>query len=106
MGVTGVVVPVGGWLVVSWVQKILPSNHARIQSNDLQYDPADVPRCSLQGVAILCIVAMLACAGLAFGCSTAVGFAFGIPAALAMIFGLVYLNRSVDKHAIAQQSGA
>jgi len=123
--VTGVVVPVGGWLVVSWVQKILPSNHARIQSNDLQYDPADVPRCSLQGVAILCIVAMLACAGLAFGCSTAVGYAFGaagckhgpremvvvgfatgIPAALAMIFGLVYLNRSADKHAITQQSGA
>lgn len=122
--VTGFIVPFGGWLVVSWVQKLLPANHARIGGDTLQYDPAEVPRCSLQGVAILCIVAVLACGGLAFGCSTAVGYAFGaagclhgaremvvvgvatgIPAALAMIFGLIYLNRSADKHAVTQQPG-
>jgi hypothetical protein len=121
--VTGFIVPFGGWLVVSWVQKLLPGNHARIGGDTLQYDPAEVPRCSLAGVAILCVVAVLACGALAFGCSTAVGYAFGaagclhgvremvvvgvatgIPAALAMVFGLIYLNRSADKHAITQQT--
>jgi len=120
--VTGIVVPVFGWLAVyGFFTKFLPrwcmaSDATRSFDHDT-HDEGNLPNCILQGFLACCIVALISCAGLAFGSSAAVSYAFGaagclhgqreilviacaagIPGALAVFIGLLYLQFSGNKH--------
>lgn len=127
--VTGIVVPVFGWLIVYCFFKRLPatcmSNPVR-QSRDYDtHDEGNLPTCKIQGLLICCLVAILACGALAagssygishifgaFGClhgvreMMVIGCAAGIPGAMAIIFGLLYVYCSGNKHGGGKQPEA
>jgi len=115
--VTGILVPVLGWLMVRGVFNGLPSRVRQVQNYDFTDDQGDFPTCKVQGILICCIMAILACAAVAAASSTAISYAFGaagcvhgiremvvvgcatgVPACLAMLIGLLYLYHSGSRH--------
>jgi len=115
--VTGILVPVLGWLIVRSVFNGLPSSVRQVSAYDFTNDQGDFPTCKVQGILICCIIAILACGAVAAASSTAISYAFGaagcvhgiremvvvgcatgVPTCIAMIIGLMYLYHSGSRH--------
>jgi hypothetical protein len=114
--VTGILVPVLGWLMVQSIHKRCVG--AR-QMNPTAMDDArgELPRCTSAGIFITCIGAVFACCFVAAASSSIISYSFGaagcihgiremlvigcataIPGSFAMIVGLLYLYHSGTKH--------
>jgi preprotein translocase subunit SecG len=122
--ITGIIVPVCGWILVNVAYKLLPSS-ARSTSYDSRLNGGGgdaSPSCTTGSLIILCIVAVIACIVLAAGTTALIGAIFGsagclhgsreifviscataLPAALAMIIGLAYIARSSKEHATREE---
>lgn len=107
--VTGLLVPILGWLCVfGWARA-----NGIVARGKRDVDIADdkrVPQCSIGSMLCCCIVAIVACGGIAFGSSALISFIFGatgclhgqremivigcaagVPGAVAIIFGILYV---------------
>merc|ERR1719424_506241 len=72
--VTGIVVPLFGWLIVYLVFTKLPAScmtggATREFRNLDSFDEGNIPTCAVSGLLFLCVVGIAACIGLAFGSS-------------------------------------
>merc|ERR1712216_294390 len=123
--VTGILVPVVGWLIVRMFFNGLPPRVRQVQNYDFTDDQGDFPRCAVQGIIILCIVAMIACGAVAAASSALISYSFGaagcvhglremvvvgcatgVPASLAMIIGLLYLYHSGSRHQVNKDNSS
>lgn len=126
--ITGVVVPVVGWLLVWAFFTRLPAScmvsSMREYQDHSSFDEGGVPICQPTGLIATCLAALIACGGLAAGTSAAVtygmqaagclhgqremmvvGVASGIPGAISFIIGILYMYFSGHKHKTTGGSG-
>lgn len=119
--VTGCVVPIVGWLLVWAFFNKLPASCMVSSTREFQdsstFDEGGVPICQPIGLIACCVMALLACGGLAAGSSAiitygmqaagclhgqremmVVGVASGIPGAISFIIGILYMYFSGHKH--------
>merc|ERR1719478_1817913 len=113
--VTGIVVPVFGWLIVYMI--FGPGKQTRDVDT---FDEGNLPTCGIRGLLGACIVAIIACALLAAGSSAGITYAFGaagckhgtremmvvgcasgIPGAISFIIGILYMHFSGHRHEAA-----
>lgn len=105
--VTGLLVPIIGWLVVRFCHR--SCGLGRPDPNG----PENFPLCTFANIFVLSVIAVLTCASVAAGCSIGISYAFGaagckhglremivvavataVPASLAMVIGLLYMHNS------------
>merc|ERR1740130_2562974 len=127
--VTGIVVPLFGWLIVYFFFTRMPGScmtggaTREFRDHD-SFDEGNIPTCAISGLLACCFVGILACGGLALGSSALVSQAFGsqgclhgtremlvvafgagIPGIIAVLIGILYVHFSAKKHASTKPAG-